>query len=295
MRTIFCLVPYLALLTGGCADSSMDGPAPPAHGYQLKTPALELAAGEEKYLCYTVKLAEPADVAVTQFAPFISPVVHHYEVFQALAPEQAGLWDCTNQQIKQTWLPLVGGGAGANGFTLPDGAGFKVPRDAQLLIQIHLLNATPALSSSQVVINMTYADDPSHIIPAGIFALGSMNINLAPGAKGVQVGSQCNLPKQLNVFAVQPHMHKRGTKITFQHGPSQAAASVVYQRDPWVFGAQPIDPFTRQLNDGDFVSTTCTFDNNDSQPVSYGESTKDEMCYFVLFYTPFDRLGGCID
>jgi Copper type II ascorbate-dependent monooxygenase, C-terminal domain len=294
MRKRHALVIGLGLL-GACSGTpgSMD-PAPPAHGYQLKTPDVTLAAGEERYECYTVSLAEAADVAVTQFQSFTGPVVHHYEVFQTLAPEQSGLFDCSQTLIKQTWLPLFGGGVASGGLTLPDGAGFKIPKDAQLLVQLHLLNATPSSATTHIVVNMDYAADATTVTPAGIFALGSMTINLPAGAMGMQVGSMCKAPKQLNVFAVQPHMHKLGTKIVLEHGTA-ASPPVVYQRDPWVFGAQPIDLFSTVVQPGDYIGTECTFDNTTGQTVTYGESTTNEMCYFVLFYTPFDKLDGCID
>ena len=89
-------------------------------------------------------------------------------------------------------------------------------------------------------------------------------------------------------------MHELGTKIAFETGASEAAMKPVYQRDPWVFGVQPIDPFTITLNSGDFVGATCTYDNSTGSDVTYGESTKNEMCYFVLFYTAYDHLDGCI-
>ena len=280
----------------GCGETApSDAIPPPAHGYQLKTPALRMEPGTEKYLCYTVNLSEAAGVAITNFQAFTSPVVHHYELFQALAPEKEGVWDCTQQQIKMTWLPLFGGGAGAAGLTVPDGAGFKIPGDSQLLLQMHLVNSSLEPWESNIVVNMTYADDATRITPAGIFALGTMGIDLPAGATGVRLGSQCALPKQLNVFAVQPHMHKLGRKITFERGSGPAALQEIYKRDPWEFGEQPIDSFPMTLPAGEYVGTTCTFDNPGTRPVSYGESTMDEMCYFVLFYTPFDRLGGCID
>jgi hypothetical protein len=291
----------LALTVGilGCGSPDdmmqMDGPPPPAHGFQLKTPDLTINAGQEKYLCYTVDLSEAADtVAITGFQAFVGPVVHHYEVFQTLIPEQSGVWDCTQQQIKMTWLPLFGGAVGATGLTLPDGEGFKIPGDTQLLVQIHMLNATQSDSTSSVVINMTYANDVTTITPAGIYALGTMDINLMPGATGVQLGSQCAAPKPMNVFGVQPHMHKLGTAITFQQGSDPANMQVIYQRNPWVFGAQPIDPFQINLKTGDYIGTTCTYNNTTTQTVTYGESTSNEMCYFILFYTPFDHLDACL-
>lgn len=285
-------------LVGGCGDSAPadDTPPPPANGYQLKTPMLTLDAGQERYLCYTVRLNEKQQVAVTKFDAFTTSVIHHYEVFQALVPEQDGLFECPGQgAVKMTWLPLFGGGVGAAGLTVPDGAGFKIPGNSQLLLQLHMLNASTTSSSSNVTINMTYADDAAKVTPAGIFALGSMNINLPAGSQGVKINSQCALPKKLNVFAVQPHMHKLGTKITMERGQDPASMQTIFKRDPWVFGAQPIEPFSMNLNSGDYVGTTCTFNNTTSKPVMYGESTLDEMCYFVLFYTPFDRLDGCID
>jgi Copper type II ascorbate-dependent monooxygenase, C-terminal domain len=266
---------------------------PPAHGYQLKTPSFTVAGGQEQYLCYTVKLAEPADIAVIQFQGYTAAEVHHYEVFQTIATEPDGVFECPSL-IKQSWLPLFGGGVGAQGLTVPTGAGFKLPKDAQLLLQLHLLNAKAQPITDHVVVNMTYADDASTITPAGIYALGSMNINLPSGAHGMQVGAGCTLSKPLNVFAVQPHMHKLGTKITFSTGADQASATVAYARDPWVFGAQPIDNFAMALTPGKFVGTQCTFDNTTPDTVVYGESTTNEMCYFVLFYTPFDHLDGCI-
>lgn len=299
MNGLTCFLAGVALAASlaGCGDSAMtpDSTPPPAHGYQLKTPELPLDAGVEKYLCYTVKLGEKTDVAITQFQAQTGQAVHHYEVFQALAPEQDGVWDCTQQQIKMTWLPLFGGGVGAAGLQLPAGAGFKIPGDAQLLLQLHLVNAMPTPTTTQVIINMDYADNPATVTPAGVFAFGTMNIDLAPGATGVNLGSQCALPKQMNVFAIQPHMHKLGKKITFQLGQDAASLQVAYKRDPWIFGAQPIDPFPMALSQGEYAGVTCTFDNTTTKDVAYGETTSDEMCYLVLFYTPFDRLGGCIN
>ncbi len=296
MAPLLRIAPFAAALAacGGNAGPTMT-PTPPT-GYEMKTPPLMLDAGEETYVCYTVTLAEAADLAVTEFESTTSAAVHHFEVFQTLTPEQDGLFDCSQTLIKQSWLPLFGGGVGAGGLKLPDGSGFPIPKDAQLLLQVHLLNATTSPVTTAVTVDMTYAADATKVTPAGIYALGSMQISLPAGASAVTVASPtCTLAKQYNVFAVQPHMHQLGTKIAFLHGTSAAAMQTAYQRDPWVFGVQPIDPVQMTLDAGDLVSATCTYDNTTASAVSYGESTKNEMCYFVLFYTPFDHLDGCVN
>jgi copper type II ascorbate-dependent monooxygenase-like protein len=289
---LVCMI-AVAGCSGGSAPTNMD-PAPPTHGLQVKTPDYTLAAGEEKYLCYGMQLAEANDIAITSFASFTSDQVHHMEVFQALAPEAPGLNECDGT-FKLTWLPLFGGGKNAGGLQLPSGAGFKLPKDASLIVQIHLLNATQAPVTQHLVVNMDYAADPTAVTPAGIFAFGSMTIDLPAHSMGMQITSSCKLPLNMNVFAAQPHMHYLGTKLEFDLGASADSMSSVYGRDPWQFGGQPIDNWVQNLQAGQFGKVTCTYDNTTDHDVQYGESTNNEMCYLVLFYTPFDRLNGCVN
>jgi hypothetical protein len=143
---------------------------------------------------------------------------------------------------------------------------------------------------------MNYAANASATAAAGIFALGSMAIHLPANTNSIKISSPtCTLQKQYNVFAVQPHMHQLGTSINFQRGAGGGAMQNAYTRDPWVFGAQPIDQIQMTLNAGDLVNASCLYNNTTPNDVTYGESTKDEMCFFVLFYTPFDRLDGCLN
>lgn len=294
MRAVsfICLI-ALGGCSGGSSPSSSD-PMPPAHGLQIKTPDYMLAPGEEKYLCYGVQLAEANDIAITAFQSYTSDQVHHMEVFQALAPEAPGLNECDGT-FKLTWLPLFGGGKNAGGLQLPEGAGFKLPKDAGLVVQIHLLNATTAPVTQHIVVNMDYAADPTAVTPAGIFAFGSMTIDLPAHSTGMKITSSCNLPLNMNVFAAQPHMHYLGTKLEFEVGSSATSTSMVYGRNPWQFGGQPIDKWATTLSTGQFAKVTCTYDNTTDHDVMYGESTTNEMCYLVLFYTPFDRLNGCVN
>jgi len=112
---------------------------------------------------------------------------------------------------------------------------------------------------------------------------------------GQQITSSCKLPLNMNVFAAQPHMHYLGTKLEFDLGASADSMTMAYQRDPWQFGGQPIDNWVQNLQAGQFGQVTCTYDNTTDHDVQYGESTNNEMCYLVLFYTPFDRLNGCVN
>ncbi|HEX7700378.1 MAG TPA: hypothetical protein VF403_06650 [Kofleriaceae bacterium] len=65
--------------------------------------------------------------------------------------------------------------------------------------------------------------------------------------------------------------------------------------NPWEFGNQPIEPLVQTLQAGDSLTSTCHWNNPNSTAVDYGESTDNEMCYFIMFYYPYDHLDGCID
>src|SRR3569833_4039462 len=128
------------ILVAGCGGSgspASSDPAPPAHGYQIKTPDYTVAAGEEKYMCYSVQLAEASDIAITAFQSFASDQVHHVEVFQALGAEDPGLNTCAGT-FKLTWLPLFGGGTSVGGLKVPAGAGFLLFLVASLFVLFFL-------------------------------------------------------------------------------------------------------------------------------------------------------------
>jgi hypothetical protein len=281
-----------ALVAVGCGASN--APPAPVHGYQLATGDYTVGAGTEHYFCFAHTLTEAEAVAITRFDVFASQSVHHSVMFKTLAPEPEGFSDCP-VLAKETWLPMFAGGRNTQGLDLPTGAGFYLKANDQILLQLHLLNATLEDSTEHTFINLTYADDANSITPAGIFALGTMNIDIPAGARDYTITADCNVDKTLNVFAAFPHMHQIGTKITLEHSTTTAAAAtMMYARDPWVFGDQPMDSLPVTINKGDYLRASCSYDNNTGVDVKFGEHTSNEMCYLVLFYTPFDHLDGCI-
>ena len=82
--------------------------------------------------------------------------------------------------------------------------------------------------------------------------------------------------------------------MRFEVGPSAAQLREVYARDPFDFDDQHIDPLPLAIPAGHTTRVTCTFDNFRDERVGYGESTFDEMCYFVGFAV--DSSGGsCLE
>jgi hypothetical protein len=286
MRLYVCLA-----LLSACGGSKASFP-PPANGVQLKSDPYTLQPQDEKYYCYTKTVDH--DVAATEIDVDAGTLVHHLAVFYTIAPEPDGFSECPSL-IKQTWIPLYGGGRNTPGMTLPEGAGFKFKAGQQILMQLHLLNAEPHAVTETTAVNLIFAADPAPLTPAGIFAVGKLRFSIPAGAMAYPITSQCAAPKALDVFAAFPHMHKLGRTIQLDHGASQETASPLVQIDPWSFGDQPMKMMSLHVNQGDYLKATCTYDNTTDHTVGYGESSNDEMCFVVLFYTPFDGLGGCVE
>lgn len=286
------LVIGTCLLAAACGTDKPGGnaplkPAPPANGQQLATTPYTLQPGEEKYYCWTFR-SPHQDEAITAVQPISGQLVHHLVLFSTTSPEPDGFFECP-QLVKLNWRPIWAEGTGGNPLTVPAGVGFQVPGDTQYLVQFHLLNATDKAVTERSGLNLTYADDPTSLMPAGIFALGSLTLDIPPNQGDYQLNVSCNADRNLHAFAAFPHMHKLGTKLEFT-----ANSQTAYKIDPWVFGNQPMDPISLDITQGEPLSATCHWDNTTGQDVKFGESTNDEMCFMVLFAYPLSDAAGCV-
>lgn len=267
-------------------------PPPPAGGQQLASDPYTLQGGQEKYYCYTFRSPD-REAAVTAVQALSGQLVHHVALFQTTTPEPEGFHEC-NVLIRTSWRPIWAGGTGRRDFRLPANVGFRVPPNTQYLIQYHLQNTRPTPVTERSGLNLTYAPDPAQVTPAGIYALGSFSLDIPARAQRFQQVIDCVADRELRVFAAFPHMHKLGTRVRFEAGPTRDALSPLYQIDPWPFGDQPLDPVDFTIRPGTHMRATCEWNNPLNRAIRFGESSDDEMCIFTLFYYPFESLAGCI-
>jgi len=133
----------------------------------------------------------------------------------------------------------------------------------------------------------TAADPTAPVTPAGIWGMNDMQINIPAQTPSYQETMNCTADIDLDVFAVLGHEHKLGTHINVQKN-----AANVYDA-PWNFDMQPTTEMVTTVKKGDALKLTCTYDNTTSAAVTWGESTYNEMCAFVFYYTPYAGLDGC--
>lgn len=272
----------------GSKDSA---PAPAGPGkLRHETKSYTLQPGEEKYFCYTMTLPADHETLVTEFAPEYGRAVHHFSYYYTIAPEPDGYSECP-VLIKTTWVPLFEGGRDSGKLSLPAGAGVRL-RGQQLLIQLHLLNSTKSPITETSAMVMTTIDPTTKTLGAGLFGFDNRVISIPPKTTEYEQSMSCPVDKDMDVFAIMGHMHTRGSYIQVSRGAAPGA-EVLYE-SKWNFDVQPTTPLVLKIKKGDNIHLRCKWANDSDKLIKYGESTYDEMCAFVWYYTPYEALDGCI-
>lgn len=255
----------------------------------FRTDPVKVESGTEAYICYAATLEQ--EEVIDGFAKGPQRFVHHIQFAKTLdGAEPSGLSEC-NVLFKVTWMPIFLTGAGASELRLEEGVGHKLPAGTQLVAQLHLLNAGDKDIDQQVEIRMhrSTATDP---IPVNTWAVGSADINVAPRQAG-RAQNLCRVAGNVDLVAAFPHMHMIGTRLEVEAGKTADSLSQVYLRDPYDFDDQHMENFKLSLQDGDMVRVTCDYMNTNDGVAEFGESSHDEMCFFIGFAIGDPPLADC--
>lgn len=290
MKLSYSLV-ALSLIVSACGSSKEDRATTGASELKFRTSSYTLKPGEEKYYCYTMNLPSDRETLVTELTPTYGKATHHFGMYSTIAAEPEGFSECP-VLVRETWIPLYGGGVDSGPLKLPAGAGFRLGKGQQILIQLHLLNASKAEVTDTATMTMKTADPAVKVTTAGMFGFDNRDLNIPAKTMDVEQVMSCDVPFDMNVFGVFGHMHKQGKSIELSRGATPGA-EILYST-AWNFDQQPTVLKSISIKKGDKVHIRCKWDNATDSPIKYGESTLDEMCSFVWYYTPYEHLDGCL-
>lgn len=248
----------------------------------------QLAPRSEGYRCVRKTMSE--DVYISAFKPINPTGAHHATLHvenAGAAPDGVTVCGVGGGGTRR----LQGSGVGSEPTSLPAGVAMKVAKGEQLMINLHLFNVgqEPLRGTSGVWIKrMNKADVKQE---AEVVLAGPLGLNIPPGQPVKQTGS-CTLRSAVTLFSVGPHMHQLGRYMKVTAHSSLMGAQVLFDG--------PYD-FTHQLSHelpeikmaaGDKVSIECTYMNDTTRTVGWGDSTLDEMCFAGLGLYPSFGAGG---
>ncbi len=262
--------------------------------------AVPAQGADNLYMCFAFKAPFGAETHATAWAPIIDDerVVHHWILYRTQAPQlEGGAVPCDvslqlSSQFVAGWAP------GGGNVVMPDDVGLELGGpDDWYLLQIHYNNTahyTDSVDQSGVAFCTSPEPRPK---TAGILTLGSLAIQIPGNAEDHPVTGTCQpwttaFWPEMHLLGASPHMHQlgRGMKSEIRHldGTTEPLLDV----PAFDFNSQGMYTFDPEIvvKPGDAITTTCTYDNPNPWPVSFGEGTEDEMCFdFVLAY-PIDTL-----
>jgi hypothetical protein len=277
-------------VAAGCSSGEKAEAPPPIDdaNVELRTQPYTLQPGEEKYFCYAMNLPDSPETAIVRLSPAYGRGTHHIIFAQTLAPEPDGFTECA-VLFRTSWVPLYIGGVDSGPLTLPEGSGFPLKAAQQVLIQLHLQNTTTAPITDTTAMKLKMVKPDTLTTKAGVFGLDNRNLQIPAHGVGIGHEMSCSPSRAMNVFAVLGHMHKQGRELALWRAPNQ----MLYQA-AWNFDQQPVTPLPLRIEASDSLKFRCLHDNPNGQPIVYGESSDQEMCALILYYTPFESLAGCI-
>jgi hypothetical protein len=237
--------------------------------------------GREAFMCQT--FANPfggSDVFIREIESHMTPGSHHF-LMNAVVDPVSGLSPCTTIDTPvgpyATQVP-------DDVFGYPPGIAAPLPGTNNLKMMSHYLNSSPTLLVAEVSVTLRRARPETVQQVAWVKSLSSTDINVPPrGSQTVEGGITLEPREEWDVYWIIPHMHQRGTRFSVSAGPG--GVQQVYETDRWLAPSRRFDPPLR-LSAGDSLNYACTFFNDTTAPLTFGESALDnEMCVLVFHYT----------
>ncbi len=196
---------------------------------------------------------------------------------------------------------FAAGAPGSNYLVFPPGHAKRIPKGAQLVLQMHYTpNGTPTKDQSRL--GVILAEEPVEY-EVQTYAIGTTDILVKAGDANYKKTYTEPIDTDVVISALMPHLHMRGKafdmEATTPDGKTQKLISLPRWDFNWQYQYQLAEPIL--LPKGSKISVTAIWDNSDKNPnnilppvdVGFGEQTFDEMFIgYVNFVIPKKSAGG---
>jgi peroxiredoxin/mono/diheme cytochrome c family protein len=309
-------------------------------GWQLGTPDLVLEpsddyivgpTGKDRFRCFVMPTGLPKDEYVTavEIRAGNSRIVHHLLLFvdatggakklelaeQAKKPAKDG--DHAGQSAEDRGpgytvamgigiVPQGGLSGWSPGITprfLPEGAGFYLPKNSDVVMQVHY-HRDGKLEKDRTKIGLYFAKKPvEHVYASGAIAGGkgtgffNMYFSIPAGDDAFKLTGERYATKDFTLYSISPHMHLIGKSIKLTMTPPDGKTATLLAIDQWDYNWQEIYMLKEPIavKAGTKFQVEAVYDNSDKNPmnpsspprrVTFGEETTNEMCFVFLGGTP---------
>ncbi|MBI3824196.1 MAG: redoxin domain-containing protein [Planctomycetes bacterium] len=308
-------------------------------GWQLGTPDLILTpdddfllgpGGRDVFRCFVMptKLAEDKYVAAVEMRPGNPQVVHHLLLFVDTAGAGRTLEKAAQEREKNNpvidehtgkpskydkgpgytrmmgvgFLPraaMLGWAPGVQPHWMPEGVGFPLPKNAEIVMQIHY-HRNGRAEKDRTQIGLYFAKKKiDHPFQAAAVAGGTGSgplryfFSIPAGNDNFKLDGDAWAVKDFTMLSIIPHMHLLGKSISISMTPPDGAEQKLLAIKQWDYNWQEMyflkEPI--RVKAGTKFHIEASYDNSDKNPLNpynpprkvvIGEQTTNEMCFVFL-------------
>ncbi len=239
----------------------------------------DVPAGKEVYMCQN--FANPfggATVDIGEFESHMAKGSHHLLVFYKDGITDSPEETCSGLEFAAT---PYGSQQPDDTLSFPPGVAAELPPTTGLRFQSHYLNVTGQTIHATVQVTFHLVDPATVTAKASVLFMVQPNINIPPNTTQ-KVTYDCNLPQDMQIMRANSHMHSHGTNFT-----STIAGQTFYDTTTWDEPQPEVYSPVMTAHQGDPLHFECTFVNNSSNTLTFGESAEtNEMCILSASFYP---------
>lgn len=268
------------------------------------------ADGPDIFQHFVIPVTLPEDKTLIgfEFKPGNPAVVHHAVIFldstggarakDAETPEPgfrtSGSVDSSVTAMVGVWTP------GMTPRLYTKGIGVRMDKEVDIVLQLHL-HPSGKVETDQSSIALYFSDQPAQEMQRqGMLLMGSLAIDIPPGADRHRIGATLKLPVDVTLLSVFPHLHLIGKEMKVTATlPDGEIRPLIWIKD-WNFYWQDSYSYHEpvHLPKGSKIELTAAYDNsatnvlNPSSPpkrVLFGNGSTDEMCFAFFQIVGQDR------
>jgi hypothetical protein len=280
-----------------------DAFVPPGDSFTVDWGPVNANPGEEDTRCVVKKLGNTTELRTHQIHNVLGDASHHLIVYRVNdtteQPEPFACEPFVETLSPDSGAPLMITQKAEETLTLPDGVAFVMQPDQMVRLELHYINATD--SAIDVTASSTFVPIPDGEFTdeADLMFMGDVDIEIPANSTATLGPSYIPMPAELvgsKFFAITGHEHQWGTDVVVDTAMNQTTViDTVYDvanfnwDEPETTRYDP--PFAAP--DGGGFRITCSWDNQSSSTVSFGESANQEMCFFWAYYYPSKGAKVC--
>ena len=248
----------------------------------IPEPVSVKASGQMPYEYRQVTWTADADIWVQGYEvrPTAASVVHHVivEVFEPGSKRRIG-----GEGIGGYWAAWV---PGNHGVMYPEGFARRLPAGATIQFQLHY-SPNGRATTDQTQLGLYLAKQPP-VNEVRTVSVAQPRLNIPAGAAGHVERQQQQIPFDMPVLGLMPHMHVRGAAFRYELDLLDGSQPQILLDVPrydfnWQLRYEPARPMV--LPAGAQLTLTATYDNSSGNPanpdptrnVRWGDQTTDEM------------------